>query len=236
MSCFNKLFLFLITLLSLAIFGEREIPKLTSPVVDEMGLLTSQEVELISNSLINLKEESKIQFQVLIANGLGGDSIEDFSIRVVDQWKLGGKDTDKGALFIVSPREKKMRIEVGLGLEGQLTDLKSARIIRGVKPFFRQNNYNAGIWFALVEMAKATGRELKGGAVAKKRRSVPTGPFQIFFIIAFSFLFIFRRMFGRRSIYYTSGGFGSGGRFGGGGSNWSGGGGGFSGGGASGDW
>lgn len=236
-------FIFFIIFISLANLWAKEIivPELTGPVVDEARLLTEPGRGAISSALFTLNQESKIQFQVLILKSLEGESIEGYSIKVVDKWKLGNKGQDKAALFIIALDEHKMRIEVGRGLEGDLTDLKTSRIIDAVKPLFKNKDYDNGVALGLSLMAKESGVELKfqGKHVRPRHERKVNSSLILFILIG---LVIFLQIFGggRRGpgSYYGGGGFGGGG-FGGGGDSgggWSGGGGGFSGGGSSGDW
>ena len=91
------------------------------------------------------EKASTQQFAVLTIPSLEGDPIEDFSIRTVEAWKLGTKAEDNGLLLLVAKEDRKMRIEVGYGLEGEVTDLLSSRIINDVmKPAFRQGDFGGG--------------------------------------------------------------------------------------------
>lgn len=216
----------------------KEVPALTSPVVDEATLLTSNGKMAIESALMDLQKRTSIQFQVLIVNSLEDESLEGYSIKVVDQWKLGKKGEDKAALFLIAMTEKKLRIEVGRGLEGDLTDLVSRRIIEEVKPHFKASQYDQGIALGVSLMAAKLGEKLNfNGQLKPRHKKKMSGsmlPFAIFVIIII-FQFFFPNS--RRSRF--GGGFGGGGGWsggGGGGGGWSGGGGGFSGGGSSGSW
>ncbi|MBY0412581.1 MAG: TPM domain-containing protein, partial [Bdellovibrionales bacterium] len=104
-----------------------EVPSLTGPVVDEAQFLSRDTHVAIENALRNFYQSEGIQFQVLIIDKLVDESIEGYSIKVVDEWKLGKKGEDKAALFLIALDDRKMRIEVGRGLEGTLTDLTTRR-------------------------------------------------------------------------------------------------------------
>ena len=159
-----------------------------------------------------------------------------FRSQVTDKWKLGDAKKDNGVLFLISVTDRKMRIEVGQGLEGVLPDILAGRIIEEVKPYFKIGRFDEGISIGSELIIKS----LKGEKIPEKDSSNGHFPFiQIFVLIIFiiwsllrRFFWIFPSMGGRRSGgFYSGGGFG-----GGGGGGWSGGGGGFSGGGASGNW
>jgi uncharacterized protein len=221
-----------------------EVPTLTGPVVDEAQFLSRDASAAITNALMNLSQTQGIQFQVLIIDKLVDETIEGYSIKVVDEWKLGKKGEDKAALMLISLDDRKMRIEVGRGLEGDLTDLTSHRIIDEMKPFFQKGDYDNGVALGLSLMARALKVELNFNGQIKPRHhrkgSTSLVLFAIFGLIAF-FQFFFPQGRRRGGFYYGGGGFGggSGGGFGGGssgGGSWGGGGGGFSGGGSSGSW
>lgn len=236
------LFLFMIlSPLALAL----EVPALTGPVVDEAQFLSRDAHAAIERALINLNQTEGIQFQVLIIDKLFDETIEGYSIKVVDEWKLGKKGDDRAALFLIALDDRKMRIEVGRGLEGTLTDLTTNRILDEVKPYFKKNDFDNGVALGLALMAQADGKKLNFEGKVKPRHqrkgSAPLVLFAIFGLIAFLQFFFPQSMRGGRGGrgggYYGGGGFGGGGLGGGGGgSSWSGGGGGFSGGGSSGSW
>lgn len=126
--------------------AEVPVPFLSGRVVDEAGILSPAGREKIGALSQAREQASGDQIAVLTMKTLDGESIEGFATRVFDAWKLGAKGKDNGVLVIVVPAERKMRIEVGYGLEGALTDAASSRIIREVMaPKFRSNDYDGGI-------------------------------------------------------------------------------------------
>ncbi len=233
------LFIFIISFQGLS----KEVPDYSAPIVDEANVLDDQEESVINGALKNLNYESGIQFQVYAFSNLDDETIESYSIKVADKWKIGNAKTDKGALLLIALNDRKMRIEVGQGLEGDLTDAKSKQIIREISKFFKEKRFGEGIITGLALMAQVSGAELKLDKAYKPRHhKKPSSPQFIFFIIL-GFIFFVQVVFGRsrRSGFHHGSyhdGFGGGGFSGGGGNSggWSGGGGGFSGGGASGDW
>lgn len=216
-----------------------DVPQLTGPVVDEAQILSVQASRAITAALLELNQTEDVQFQVLIVKTLINETIEGYSIKVVDEWKLGKKGKDRAALLLIALDDKKMRIEVGRGLEGNLTDLTTNRILDEMKPYFRKSDYDNGVALGLSLMARAEGVKLNFKGVMKPRHkrtgSAPLVLFAIFGLIGF-LQFFFPNTRGR-SGRGGFGGFGGGGFGGGGGaSSWSGGGGGFSGGGSSSSW
>jgi uncharacterized protein len=225
------------------------VPELTGRVVDQADIL-SPAVETRLNGLLEAHEkQSGQQFAVLTVSSLEGDAIEDFSIRVVDKWKLGKKGKDDGLLLLVVPKDKRVRIEVGRGLEGDVTDAVSARVIRNVMgPAFRSGDYGGGIERALTLLMRTASGQAPSEpddepSAEPTRHSSGLGYWWILVALIFlPLLFISGRGrggrgggFGGGGMFFGGGGFGGGG-FGGGGGGFSGGGGGFGGGGSSGSW
>lgn len=222
------------------------VPVLTSPVVDEAGILRTSTQSSLESALRALASSGGSQVNVLTLKSLGGLEIEQASIKIVDQWKLGEKKTDKGVLLLIAPHERKLRIEVGQGLEGVLTDADSKRIIdQAIVPLIRKGDFDSAVLVGVFQIVKKTDPQFDVSPYLEgklKRRPKTSGdsdsggiPVRLWFIIAIVLFFLFFGGRGRRGggIWYGGGGGGFGG---GGGGGWSGGGGGFSGGGASGDW
>jgi uncharacterized protein len=134
---------FLMALVSSA--SALDVPKLQGYVNDYAGMISPQAKAELENELRTFEQTDSTQIVVLTVPSLEGDAIEDFGIRVAEAWKIGQKGKDNGAIFIVSKQDRKMRIEVGRGLEGQLTDLMSGRIIDlVVKPRFKRGDFDGG--------------------------------------------------------------------------------------------
>jgi uncharacterized protein len=244
-------FAFFLALLSLrAAAADKPVPFLSGRVVDEAGMLPADARQRIEEKLAAFEKSTGAQVAVLTVASLDGDPIEDYSIRVVETWKLGKKEKDNGVLLLVAEQDRKMRIEVGYGLEGELTDLESGRIVDNViRPDFQKGDFAAGIEHGVDAILSALG----GGEVPAEpparpaSKGGPDGMIFIIFIVVFLYIFLRSRGGGRRGPWggggFWGGGFG-GGSFGGGrgggggfgGGGFSGGGGSFGGGGASGSW
>jgi uncharacterized protein len=229
------------------------IPPLTGPVVDTAGALDAGSVRRLEALAQAARGQGGqgVQLQYLVVGALEGEPIEDYAIRVAERWKLGTADQDNGVLVVVAMAERAVRIEVGNGIEGGLTDVQASRIIRNsIVPAFQARRYGDGLYDAGVQILSALGA-LPQGVAAPAPRPAPrvhlgSSAILIFFVLSF----LLRGLFGmgrrrRRSLWwgggpFIGGGWGGGrGGFGGGGGGfggWSGGGGGFSGGGASGRW
>jgi uncharacterized protein len=215
-----------------------EIPKLTGYVNDLAGVI-SPEIELkIENFLQEFEASDSTQLVILTIGSLEGDSLEEYSLRVAESWKIGQKEKDNGALLLIAKQERKVRIEVGYGLEGKLTDLLAGRIIdQEITPYFKAGDYDAGVIAGISSMAEAVRGEYKGtGRTAKKKKRSSWGSLALLLFLGPGMMLFGggRRGRHRRSGLWI-GGMGGGG-FGGGGGGFSGGGGGFGGGGSSGGW
>ena len=132
-----------------------EVPYLSGRIVDEAHLLSTEAKARIGAALKAHEDKTTNQLVVLTLPTLDGDNIEPFGIKVFEKWKPGRKGKDNGAILIVVPKERKIRIEVGYGLEGTLTDAASSRIIRNViAPHFRDNNFDKGMEEGVAAMIK----------------------------------------------------------------------------------
>ncbi len=222
-----------------------DVPKLTGPVVDVAGVLSRSDQAKISASLLQFQRSYGPQLQVLVVPKLEDETIESYSIKVVDTWKLGAKDKDDGVLLLVATQDRKVRIEVGRGLEGDLPDALAGRIIRaGIIPFFQQDQIGAGVLVGLNLIAESIGGKLEGVPTPRMRRAKRGGGINLGYLLFLSLFLIGPSLFRRR----RRGGVASalvggmllgslmGGGRGGYGGGFSGGGGGFAGGGASGSW
>ena len=122
------------------------IPKLTGRVVDLTNTLTSSEIQALSTKLENLEKEKGSQVVVLLIPTTGIETIEEYSIKVAEKWKIGRAGVDDGVILIVAKDDRKLRIEVGYGLEGAIPDVIAKRIIEEIiVPEFKKGNFYAGI-------------------------------------------------------------------------------------------
>ncbi len=123
-----------------------EIPVLSARVNDYAAMLSQATVQQLESMLTTLEQEESTQIAVLTITSLDGANLEEFSMKVVESWKIGQKGLDNGALLLIAKDDRKIRIEVGYGLEGSLTDLTAGRIIANIiTPQFRNGNFNQGV-------------------------------------------------------------------------------------------
>ena len=134
-------------------WGETALPPLTGRVVDQTGTLDTGELQSLTQRLADFETRKESQVAVLIVATTAPESIEQFSIRVADQWKLGRKKIDDGAILVVAKDDRTLRIEVGYGLEGALTDAISNRIIdETIVPRFRRQDFAGGVDAGVTQM------------------------------------------------------------------------------------
>lgn len=131
---------------SSAPLAAREVPFLSGRVVDETGTLNAKLSAEIETRLADHEKATGNQVVVCIIDSLEGEVLEEFSLRTAESYKLGQADRDNGVLLLIAKADRKLRIEVGYGLEGALTDALSARIIRNeIVPLFRDGEFDAGV-------------------------------------------------------------------------------------------
>jgi uncharacterized protein len=228
------------------------IPTLRDYVNDEANLLRPDERAALTAKLRDFENATSNQIFILTTPSLDGMDIETYSIEVAEAWKAGQKGTDNGIIIVVAPTERKMRIEVGYGLEGAVPDGLAGEIIRDhLVPAFRENAYARGFNDAVDALIAATKGEYT--APMPRNRLVQQVPRRVAPFIVLMVLIALVAASSQKSRRTTFGGrgrnlwggppfFGGGGGFGGfgggsGGGGFSGGGGGgFGGGGASGSW
>jgi uncharacterized protein len=235
-------------------------PELTGHVVDQAGLLSADARQSLEQKLADLEQKSGIQFVVATVNSLQGQEVEPYANELFRHWALGEKTKNNGVLLLVAPKEKKIRIEVGYGLEGTLTDaLSKIVIVNAIAPRFKTGDFAGGVTRGVDDVITILTTD--SSEWTKKQHVRPDHPETTFdailpFLIVALVIFIIWRSSGggggggrgRRGggpfiilpgpgwSGGSSGGFSSGGFSGGDGGGFSGGGGSSGGGGASGDW
>lgn len=169
--------------------AEQPVPALTARVMDFTGTLTISQRSALEAKLAAFEQEKGAQIAVLIVPTTQPEAIEQYSIRVVDVWKLGRKGVDDGVLFLIAKDDRKMRIEVGYGLEGALSDAISKRIISEViTPFFKRGDFYGGIDAGINAMIKViSGEPLPPPSTlkAKRRSSSGSGVLPMLFMTVF---------------------------------------------------
>ncbi|MGO8988057.1 MAG: TPM domain-containing protein [bacterium] len=153
-----------------------DVPKLQGYVNDYAGMISPSAKSKLEEGLRAFEQSDSTQIVILTIPSLEGENLEEFGIKVAEAWKIGQKGKDNGAILIVSKQDRKIRIEVGYGLEGKLTDLISGRIIDGViTPRFKEGDFDGGFIAGISSMIDATRGEFKAGPrpVRQRQRGVP---------------------------------------------------------------
>ena len=241
----NVAVLALVCAFALPAAADPSFPALSGRVVDGAGILSSDAQTRLTAMSQALEDKTKDQLVIVTLKSLQGYEIEQYGYQLGRHWGIGQKGHDNGALLIIAPAEHKVRIEVGYGLEGTLTDAQSKLIIENIMtPAFRRGDYDGGALAGSAAILQVLGVETKDVQQVLSQQAQPqpnddTGGFPIFLVIVVIWIvfgrFLWPLLFlgGMGGRGFGGGGFGGGG-FGGGG--FSGGGGSFGGGGASGGW
>ncbi len=214
---------------------------------DYAGVVSPATAQNLNQTLDDFERKTSSQIVVAVFPKMQSDSsLEDYAHRIFESWQIGQKSKNNGALLVVFVQDHRLRIEVGYGLEGALTDALSKRIIEEqIAPNFRKGDYNTGLTAGVTAILQATRGEYKGtGRTAHDRDDHGSNIFTLIFVIIFVLIFLsnFRRgrVYSRGGssvwIWPSGGGGGGGWSSGGGGGGFSGGGGSSGGGGASGSW
>lgn len=237
-------FLLILLLLGIALpLAALEIPKPQGYVNDLAGILSAPAKAKIETFLREFEQSDSTQLVVVTLPSLEGQPVESVALKIAEEWKIGQKGKDNGALLLIAKEERKMRIEVGMGLEGRLTDLLAGRIVDNeIAPRFKKGDFDGGIAAGVSAMAQAVRGEYKGTGRVNGRKGKNAGLWWVFPLVFFVLPLFSRAAFSGNGRGRHGGGFwiGGPGGFGGGGGGgfggFSGGGGGFSGGGSSGSW
>ncbi|MFA5583994.1 MAG: TPM domain-containing protein, partial [Bacteriovoracaceae bacterium] len=175
-----------------------KIPPLRSPVMDEAGLMHPAQKRKLEELIYKLYQSKGPQITVLTVKDLQGLAIEDFSIQVVEKWQLGLKREGNGLLLLISKDDRKVRIEVGQGIEGEITDFESNQMIQQyLAPSFRRNDYYTGVAQVILTVAQKFGINLSQGKFvshsrANKRVNSPLNmalPFMVIVLVAVHLMF-----------------------------------------------
>jgi len=181
-----------------------DFPPLTGRVVDQAGVLPPQAAERLTQELAAHEQRTGQQVVVAVVRSLEGQAIEDYGYQLGRFWGIGQKDKNTGAILLVAPSERKVRIEVGYGLEGELTDAVSSVIInQAILPRFRKGDLAGGIVAGTEQILRALGDEVgeplpprTAQGEADSHGSI--GSILLTFLIFFVFLWLMRR---RRGLF-----------------------------------
>ncbi len=226
---------------SLQSFAQRAVPDHGGVWVhDEANVLSASTKAQLEAVLKAERDSTSNQIAILIIPSLEGDDIDSYGIRVAEEWKLGTKDNDNGVLLLIAIKDRKVRIDVGQGLEGVLTDAMSSRINRNeIAPRFRQGDYDGGVQAGVIAIIQTIKGQYVNTDPPQRKRSGRSPWLTVVFIIVILIIMSRRRGGGGIGGYWAAGTLLGGG--GGSDDSWSsgsdyGGGGSFGGGGSSDSW
>jgi len=189
----------------IALAQNYDFPQLTGRVVDEANILDAATKIDLDTKLEGLETKTTTQFVIVTLKSLRGRTIEEYGYQLGRHWGIGQKGSNNGVMLIVAPNERKVRIEVGYGLEGTLTDAITSVIVQSkILPRFRVNDYQGGIHAgadAIIDVASGAGDEFKKEAQAPAKQHDSLSAFLGFLMIFFFqwpgllFLIIFLHFF-----------------------------------------
>jgi len=225
-----------VLLLGTVAFAAQQFPALTGRVVDDAHVLSASTVQSLDQMLADYERGTSNQIVVVTIASLQGKSIEDYGYQLGRTWQIGQKGINNGALLIVAPKERKVRIEVGYGLEPVLTDAASSEIVNGViLPAFRNGHMEQGIIDGTRAMIDVLGGKSISAPVTRQAGQISGLQVVLMLLFAFGFIWFAIRhpmlamlMLSSNSVRFSNSGDSGGGFSGGGGS--------FGGGGVSGSW
>lgn len=192
--------------------AELQLPTLSSPVMDLAGFLNEAERKDLSDLAYEINTHNGPQITILTVNDLQGYPIEEYSIRVAEKWQLGTKDKDNGLLIVLAKQERAMRIEVGNGIEGEITDYDSSRYTKEIfPPYFKRGEFHSAFRLYMEDIADKFNIKPNGGhkVIRRAPRVVKTkmGEFFIIAIIAIIAVgsMIFKNRPGARGLFTGAG-------------------------------
>lgn len=186
----------------------RPVPPLAGRIVDTTGTLTASQQSTLDARLREFEQRKGSQIAVLIVPATAPEAIEQYSIRVAEQWKIGRGKVDDGAILVIAKDERALRIEVGYGLEGALNDATSKRIVDDIiVPHFRSGDFYGGIAAGLDAMMRVIdGEPLPAPPQTSPAQSNPIGMLPLLFFAALIVGGVMRALFGRGKGAFIAGG------------------------------
>jgi len=185
---------FLLCMPAWACAQQAAIPRFDSPVVDVTGTLDAASKQRIEQQALALQQRKGSQLQVLVVASTAPETIEQYAVRAFESFRLGRKGVDDGVLLVVAKDDRKVRIEVGYGLEGAIPDITAGRVIQEyLVPKFRQGDYAGGIIDASAQLVKLIEGEPLPEPVADNSTGPDRGGEWLFALVAAFFVASFLR-------------------------------------------
>ncbi len=168
-----------------------EVPQLQGYVNDYAGMISLAVRDKLERELKSFEQSDSTQLVILTIPSLQGETVEDFGIKVAEAWKVGQKNKDNGIILLIAKQERKIRIEVGRGLEGRLTDLLAGRIVDLViSPRFKRGDFDGGFIAGVSALIDATRGEFKAEARPQARQTGGLHSFLVFLVAFFVVLIL----------------------------------------------
>jgi uncharacterized protein len=180
----------LLAIVSTRLANALDFPQPQGFVNDFAGVLSSNTRQSLEQRLSQLEKDSSIEIAVVTVKSLEGMGVDEYAVKLFEEWKIGKKDQDNGVLLLIAPNERELRIEVGYGLEPTLTDSKTGRIIRNIiTPKFKDGNYDDGVLSGVETIIKVVhGEAVELGEERPASSGSDDDSFWIFFVIGAIFL------------------------------------------------
>ncbi len=155
MRVFFSIYLFFSFFIHFALGKEIVLPAFNAPVIDEVQFFKANEIQNLENSIREIRRLGGPQIAVYAVQNLQGEVIEEFSIKVAEKWQLGSKEKDDGLLIIIAKEERAVRVEVGNGIEGEITDYIASYYAKDLMPkYFKQGYFFEGVNLVLSDIAE----------------------------------------------------------------------------------
>jgi uncharacterized protein len=202
----KKIIILLFTFFALPVFAYSN-PGIPSGYVNDFaGVLTVEQKQSLENKLVQFEKNSSNEISIVTIKSLDGDTIENYAVKLFKDWGIGKAKSDNGVLVLVAIEDRKMRIEVGYGLEGALTDAQSYWIINQVmKPLFKAGDYSSGINNAVDKIIAATQGEYVPEEEADGNKGSGIGNWEnVFWFIIFGFMWL-STILGRSKSWWLGG-------------------------------
>lgn len=189
-----RLLLLSLVFIGVYAFAEPKFPELTGRVVDEAGLLTKAQEQSLADMSGTIERDSTVQVVVVTLKSLDGYDIAEYGYQLARYWKVGQRDEDNGILIMIAPHEHKVRIEIGYGLEGFITDAQAYEMVQSqMLPRFKQKDVYGGIKNTIDAIKKVLSHEYKndnGGVKEGNKFLTNIFYYAVFFAIALFFMLI----------------------------------------------
>ncbi len=178
----------------------------TGFVNDFAGVLSSEEEASLAQMLAEYQKQTKNEIAVALVNSVGDETIETYAVALFREWGIGTEGQDNGALFVAAVADRVMRVEVGYGLEGDLTDVEASHIVDAVvPPYFVSSDFDGGVRAAVVGMLQAVGADASvGAAVAQSQGGNGSFIGEFFWLFIFIFIWI-ASVFARSRSWWAGG-------------------------------